>query len=271
MLGQNVWCFKRNGIVIVNNAGNDELFQQSNYFAIVDKYFNKDFPDSIHKDSFDRKHLERTLKKISVSRNFVTLTPHELHKYELGFLPHECYELDGKVLVSNDRRTATVGILPLVWQVVENNYSQGFDSLAFSIDEGKFYVEYNQKDESYHFELGFGTAKYTNIYVHNTPFYIAATGCFAHDEDGKKVFKIRVDFLETPCTLVLKLVYRNGYYEMHQMEMPGKPFVLEKIMEIKKGIAAAPIIGGVSELAPDDVIEYQVERMFEFKFKLYEA
>ena len=271
MLGQNVWCFKRNGIVIVNNAGNDELFQQSNYFAIVDKYFNKDFPDSIHKDFFDRKHLEHTLKKISVSRNFVTLTPHELHKYKLGFLPHECYELDGKMLVSKDRRTATVGILPLVWQVVENNYSQGFDSLAFSIDEGKFYVEYNQKDESYHFELGFGTAKYTNIYVHNTPFYIAATGCFAHDEDGKKVFKIRVDFLETPCTLVLKLVYRNGYYEMHQMEMPGKPFVLEKIMEIKKGIATAPIIGGVSELAPDDVIEYQVERMFEFRFKLYET
>ncbi len=270
MLGQNVWCFKRNGIVIVNNAGNNELFQQSNYFAIVDKYFNKDFPKSIHNDFLDKKHLDNTLKKISVCRNFVTMLQKDLKKYRLGMLPQECYELDGKTLVSNDKRCATVGILPLVWQVIENNYSQGFESLAFFIDDGGFYVDYNQKDEKYRFELGFGEPKYTNLYIHNIPFYIGATGCFAHDEDGRKVFKIQIDFLETPCTLILKLEYHNGYYEVHQMEMPGKPFVLEKAMEIKKGIAAAPIIGNMTELAPDDIIEYRVERMFEFKFKLFE-
>ena len=52
--------------------------------------------------------------------------------------------------------------------------------------------------------------------------------------------------------------------------MPGKPFVYEKIMGIKQGIAHTPIIGGMTELAPDDVIEYQIERMFEFKYRLKE-
>jgi hypothetical protein len=270
MLGQNVWCFKKSGIVIVNNAGNDELFQQSNYFAIVNKYFDKEFPSSIPKHFIDKKHLDHTLKLIGISRNFVTLNRHELQKYKLGFLPHECHELDGKTLVSDEKRMASVGILPLVWQVVENNYSQGFKSIGFSIENGRFFVEYAQTDEKYCFELGFGEPKYTNIYIHNTPFYIGATGCFSHNEDGKRVFKIRIDFLETPCTMILKLVYKNGYFEVHQSEMPGKPFVLEKIMAIKNGISHTPIIGGVTEIAPDDVIEYQVERMFEFKYRLRE-
>ena len=270
MLGQNVWCFKRNGIVIVNNAGNDELFQQSNYFAIVKKYFDKDFPNEISRNFIDKKHLDHVLKKISVSRNFVTLNNRELQRYKLGFLPHECHELDGRTFVSNDLRSATVGILPLVWQVVENNYVQGLKSIGFFVKDGKFFVDYSQEDESYTFEIGFGEAKYTNIYIHNTPFYIGATGCFAYNEDGNKVFKIRVDFLETPCTLILKMTYKNGHFEVLQKEMPGKPFVLDKIMAIKNGIAQTPVIGGVTDLAPDDVIEYQVERMFEFKFKLVE-
>ncbi|MGM9631789.1 MAG: serine hydrolase domain-containing protein [Eubacteriales bacterium] len=270
MLGQNVWCFKKSGIVIVNNAGNDELFQQSNYFAIVKKYFERDFDSSIPKNLKDKMCLERTLKNIAVSRNFATLSALEMKKYKLGILPAECASLDGKTLVCKDSRAATVGLLPLVWQVVENNYSQGFKSLSFEISDGKFYVIYAQNDEKYRFELGFGEPKYDNIYIHNTPFYIGATGCFAENDDGKLVLKIRIDFLETPCSLILKLIYHNGYFEVHQKEIPGKPFVLEKILSIKHGIAQAPVIGGVTNLAPDDVIEYQVERMFEFKFKLEE-
>ena len=270
MLGQNVWCFKKSGIVIVNNAGNDELFQQSNYFAIVKKYFDKEFPDELPNHFIDRMHLEHVIKRVAVSRNFDTLSSGELQKYKLGFLPHECQLLDGKTLVSTDKRMASVGILPLVWQVVENNYSQGFKAIKFFIKDGKFFADYQQNDESYCFEIGFGEPQYSNIYVHNAPFYIGSTGCFATNEDGYKVFKIRIDFLETPCTMILKIVFRNGYYEVYQKEMPGKPFVLEKIMAVKDGISQTPIIGGVTDLAPDDIIEYQVERMFEFKFRMTE-
>ena len=270
MLGQNVWCFKKNGIVIVNNAGNDELFQQSNYFAIVQKYFDRDFPSKMQSGILDKGYLDSTLKRIALSRNFSTLTPYEMKKYKLGFLPSECRALNGRVLVLHDARAATVGLLPFVWQVIENNYSQGFESLGFEIVDGKFYMNYVQKDEAYRFEIGFGEPKYTNVYIHNTPFYIAVTGCFASNEDGERVFKIRVDFLETPCSLVLKMVDKGDYFEVHQSEMPGKPFVLEKILSIKNAIAQAPLIGGVTTLAPDDVIEYQVERMFEFKYRLFD-
>ncbi len=268
MLGQNVWCFKKNGIVIVSNAGNDELFQQSNYFAIVQKHFDKKFAEPYKRNYADKRYLDATLKRIGVSRNFVTLSHAELKKYKLGFLPPECKDLDGIRLVSDDKRMASVGILPLVWQVVENNYSKGFKSLSFAVENGKMYMHYEQNDEAYHFPLGFGEPEYSNIYIHNTPFYIGATGCFATNEERERVLKIRIDFLETPCTLLLKLVYKNGYFEAHQKEIPGKPFVYDKIIQIKNAISQAPIIGGVTNIAPDDVLEYQVERMFEFMFKL---
>ena len=100
--------------------------------------------------------------------------------------------------------------------------------------------------------------------------FIWKSGCFAKNEDGRTVLKMRVDFLETPCSLILKMVYHNGYYEVYQKEIPGKSFVLDKIMHIKRGIDETPIIGGMTKNAPDDVIEYQVERMLEFKFKLVE-
>ena len=270
MLGQNVWCFKKSGIVIVNNAGNDELFQQSNYFAIVKKYFEREFPDDLPNNFIDYMHLDSVVKRIAISRNFSTLSTGELRKYKRGALPPECRHLDGKTLASTDKRMASVGILPLVWQVVENNYSQGFKAIKFFVKDGKFFADYQQSDESYCFEIGFGEPKYTNIYVHNSPFYIGVTGCFATNEDGYKVFKIMIDFLETPCSVTLKIVFRHGYYEVYHKEMPGKPFVLEKIMAVKDGISQTPLIGGVTDLAPDDIIEYQVERMFEFKYRMTE-
>ena len=61
MLGQNVWCFKKNDIVIVNNAGNDELFQQSNYFEIVQRYFDRDFPSKIQNNFLDKKYLHQLI------------------------------------------------------------------------------------------------------------------------------------------------------------------------------------------------------------------
>lgn len=268
MLGQNVWCFKKSGIVIVSNAGNDELFQQSNYFAIVQRYFDRPFPDTLPNSFMDRRYLSAAIKRISVSRNLVTLSPRELQKYKRGILPDECQELDERVLTTSDKRAPTIGILPLVWQVVENNYSQGFRSLSFNIRDGRFFARYEQNDETYTFPIGFGEAEYSNIYIHKMPFYIGVTGCFAVNDEAEKVFKIRIDFLETPCSLLLKLVYKNGYFEVNQKEIPGKPFVYDKIIQIKNAVAQAPIIGGVTNVAPDDVLEYQVERMFEFKFDL---
>lgn len=270
MLGQNVWGFKKNKLIIVNNSGNDELFHQSNYFAIVDKYFNREFPDRINKSRKNAKFLENTIKKLAENPMMTTLSKREKKRLYRGILPDNCKSLDGMKLTSSDARTPSMSLMPLVWQSVENNYAKGFKCLRFEIEKGKFYAIYDQTDESYRFAIGFGKPEYTNIYIHNAPYLVGACAAFAQNEDGKTVLKIRVDFLETPCSLILKLIYRNGYFELYQKEIPGKPFVFEKVQDIKKEFSQKPLVGGVASWLEDDILEYRIERLFEFKVRLQE-
>ena len=268
MLGQNVWGFKKNNFLIVNNSGNNELLQQSNYFALVNKYFNRELPNKIKKNNKNFNVLKKTVKKLAENPLMTTLKGREKAKLYMGYLPKDCRALDGVELTCNDARTPSMSLFPLVWQSVENNYSNGFRSLGFEIEKGKFYAIYNQTDESYRFPIGFGAPEYTDIYVHNAPYLVGACASFAQNEDGQKVLKIRVDFLETPCSVILKLIYHDGYFELYQKEIPGKPFVLEKVREIKSEFSQKPIIGGVASLLEDDVLEYRIERLFEFKVRL---
>ena len=42
------------------------------------------------------------------------------------------------------------------WQVLENNYAKGFESIGFEIRDSEFFALYKEKDEEYSFEIGFG-------------------------------------------------------------------------------------------------------------------
>ena len=268
MLGQNVWGFKKNGLLIVNNSGNDELFHQSNYFGIVDKYFNRSFPERIKRNGKNYKILKNTVDRLAESPMSISYTKREKKRLLRGRLPAECASLDGVELVTGNKRAATMGLMPLVWQAVESNYSKGFTSLRFEIVSGKFYINYNQTDESYRFALGFGKPEYTVVYIHNAPYLIGASAGFSRNEEMKRVLMIRVDLLETPCSMIFKLVFCGDHFELMQKEIPGKPFVHEKVMDIKNGFSQKPIVGGVASFLQDDILEYRIERLFEFKVRL---
>ena len=268
MLGQNVWGFKKNGLLIVNNSGNDELFHQSNYFAIVDKYFKNDLPKKIRKSRKNYKILQKMLSRIAANPASKGCGAKEIRALKGQKLPKECRSLDGLTLVTSDKRAATMSVMPLVWQAVESNYSRGFESLSFEIADKKFYLNYNQTDESYRIPLGFYRPEYTDVYIHNAPYTVGASAGFASNEDGKRVLTIRIDLLETPCSMVLKLMRRGEGFELRQREIPGKPFVYEKVMDIKREFAQKPVVGGVAAFLEDDILEYRIERLFEFDVTL---
>ncbi len=47
MFGQNVIGFPQTGVMIVSNAGNNELFQQSRFYDLVEDYFSRPFGDAL--------------------------------------------------------------------------------------------------------------------------------------------------------------------------------------------------------------------------------
>ena len=262
MLGQNVWGFRNSGIVVVNHSGNEELFQQSNYFPIVRKYFEGEFPGRINKKPGALRNLRKVLKKISVNPVRGNLKNNRL--------PHECYVLNGVKLKSQDTRIPTMGLMPLVWQAVENNYSKGFEGISFETEGGKFYINYFESDEEHRFALGFSEAEYTELHFDNAPYLVAASGAFTCDEDGNKVLKMRIDFVETPCSLIIKLYFHKNFVTFYQKEVPGRVIVMDKLDDIKRELQGKPIIGGAAAILDDEVLRYRIERLFEFRITLSE-
>ena len=59
MLGQNVLGFRENGIIIVANAGNGELFQQGNFYGLTLRTFSGAFPAKISENKWDAASLAR--------------------------------------------------------------------------------------------------------------------------------------------------------------------------------------------------------------------
>ncbi|MGM9624870.1 MAG: serine hydrolase domain-containing protein, partial [Eubacteriales bacterium] len=110
--------------------------------------------------------------------------------------------------------TPAVGLLPVVLQAVHNAYTKGLDSLSFSKSysngDEQLLVTYREQDDTHIFPAGTEKNIRSVLNFCGIPFLIAARCRFTSDEDGRPVCMLRVDFLETPCTRVIKLFLNTG-------------------------------------------------------------
>lgn len=177
--------------------------------------------------------------------------------------------LDRVFTPAGDEPTASVGLLPVVLQVMQYNYTKGLQSLSFSkreTEEGEQLVlTYRETDNVLIFPIAVNgePAPRTQLYFRGEPFLIAASGRFTHDEDGNPVFCLRCDFPETPCSRVIKLFFfRDGTVILRQSEIPGAPLVLQAVIDGKEGIEAQPVIGAALEKIDNDYLAYRICRTF---------
>lgn len=259
MLGQNVLGFRDSGVLIVTNAGNNEMFQQSNYFNMVLSRFKKN-------DLSDEPLPENPNAVQKLSEYCVSLKDGG----DASFPEEECEKLDGLELLP-ESEAPSAGLLPMVLQVMRNNYTKGLSGISFEFKDGKFSVIYKEADALHRIPVGFGKARLCNMNFRGDIFRVAARGAFASNEDGVPVLKLRLSFLETPCTVVLKLFFgRDGVY-LVQRETPGQDFSDGYMREIKKGLEEMKIVGGAALLVDDDYLAYKIEKSFSPKIKLIKA
>ena len=183
--------------------------------------------------------------------------------------------LDRIFMPAADEPTASVGLLPVVLQVMEYNYTKGLQSLTFSrreTEEGEQLVlTYRETDNVLIFPIAVNgePAPRSQLYFRGEPFLIAASGRFTHDEDGDPVFCLRCDFPETPCSRIIKLFFRrDGTVIFRQSELPGAPLVLQTVIEGKTGIEAQPVIGAALEKIDNDYLAYRISRTFAPELKM---
>ena len=245
MLGQNVLGFRDSGILVVTNAGADTDFQESRYFEIVSRYFGGVFPEVLPEDDDACRRLaERAAGLSDYHRMSVTLDDAAAPFLDRSF-------------ETTDPRSAPVGLLPMVLQAIHNNYTSGVLSVAVSVRGGLPELIYREREATYRLPVGLGRPRISQLAFRGDTYQVAALGRFTHDEEERPVFYIRLEFLETPCVRVLKLIDTGDGLLLRQSETPGVPYVFEKLRQAAEQPIYKPLLLVAAGGTEEDFLRYK--------------
>ncbi len=252
MVGQNVLGFKNTNILIVSNGAIPELFQQSSFYNTACKYFAGDFPVFLPESpAYDKLRTRGDI----------------LHPNRREFL-QAFRPLEGKIFVAS--HSPSVGLLPVFLQIIQNNYTKGTRAVSFYKKEGQPFITYFEEDQEYAFPIGFGKPLSTEIEFHSEPYRIVTQGDFREDEDGLQVFKITINFTETPCTRVLKIYHNKNSLDIKFFETPGTDLLIQGAKTFKGSILNKPLIGSTLAKLDYDYVEYKIYKLLQPVVKFIE-
>ena len=262
MLGQNVIVYPDMNMVIVTNAGNNELFQNCVMLNIIRKYFPRDFhpADVLPENPCSQALLKRltaelekgtriaqTLpalrkggwkKNLSGIRRSTNARPNTWN-YVKGIPSPNPYEfihrLNGKVF---DLSPQSIGLFPLFIQVFHNNMSEGVQKLSFTCEKVDFLVNFLESGQWHSIPVGLGKYKESWLTLHDESYLIAASGEFTTDENGTPVLKLDFTFLEECVHRKIHIFFLpKDEILVRWYETPGKDMIIEGLESITEEIS----------------------------------
>lgn len=272
MFGQNVIGFPDTGVLIVSNAGNNELFQQSSFFTALDRFFGPDFhpadaPLPPNPAAYAR--LQQTLRLIRLGGTRAAEgaeKPGLRQRLGRWLLREEDFSaasrrrLAGRRFVFSDKSAPSVGLLPLYTQAVQNNYTRGLQALRFSEEDGVFVLTVEETDETYVLPIGFDQPLRTQLSFHGEPYLAACMGRFFLDEDGHTVLRVRISFLESAGARMLRLSFSGDEVTARWDEIPGEAYLLlglESLLKTAEQLPLGELLLGKYE---PDYLLYRIHR-----------
>ena len=261
MLGQNVLGFLDSGILVVTHAGENTDFQESRYFEIVSRYFGGSFPGPLAADQEAARQLAGTVCGLS----YYSRPPEPLDGRAGPFL--------NRSFSAADPRAASVGLLPMVLQSLHNNYTAGVVSVAVSVRGGLPELIYRERDAIYRLPVGLGAPRVSQLDFRGDVYQVAALGRFTHDEEERPVFYIRLDFLETPCVRIVKLILDGDGLLLRQEETPGVPYVFQKLRLAAQSPLYKPLLLVAAGGTDEDFLRYKTLQILspEIRFAVADA
>lgn len=269
MFSQNVLGYLDSGLLIVSNAGNNELFQQSNFYKYTATYFgNAVFSaQPLPEDKRGRRALAEACAEaadcLSERRNLFSQGLFDRRKAKSDLELSQW--VSGKRYLSWDAAAAPVGLFPLFAQALQNNYTKGLSSLSFECREGQLYLIVSELDEDHALPVGLDGPAYATVNIHGETYDVGVTGKFTTDEDDTLTLKIRVSFLEMPNSRFLKIFFYDDYIRVKWSESPGLPYLTGALDAFKEKSALVEML---VIKADEEVVRYRIQRMVEPELKL---
>ncbi len=217
MFGQNMLCFPDTDIVLIENAGNNEMFQQSHFFKIASKYFGKSLRPSaaLPPDQSAEKRLLAVKERLRSDW------------FGRSRLPIEkcCRALNGLEYNTGQAQAATAGLLPLMIQALQNNYTTGIYRFTFRYDvsgeQPVFNWEVEEGGQKKIVPVGFDRPEYTTIEFQSERYLAAVRGRFTRvsvlnyrevsedyaENDVYDALEIRISYLEMANSRIVRFIF----------------------------------------------------------------
>ncbi len=252
MLGQNLFCFRESGIVIAVNSGNTDTFQQNDIFPITHKYFNRKFEDTLPRDLLGELRLKRTVKQLSAFH-----PRRNRHLYERIFrkknIAKWSREICGEYTVTS-KDAVSVGLMPVLMQVVQNNYTKGTVGYKFEVENATLIMTYTERGCEIRLPIGFDDRIVEYIELMGEKCCVATTGEFRYNEDDLLVLKVKIDFLEYPYSRMLKFIFTEDKMEIRYRETPGRELLsgLVNIGDMTQNLPA--VFSSITQAGAEQVV-----------------
>lgn len=262
MLGQNVIVYPDMNMVVVTNAGNNELFQNCVMLNIIRKHFPRNFhpadilPENpcaqtllnrLTAELENGTHAPQTLpalrkggwrKNPSGLRHSTNARPNTWN-YMKGLPEPNPYQftqqLNGKIFELSPQ---SIGLFPLFIQIFHNNMTEGVQKISFTCEKGNFSVNFMESGEWHRIPTGLGKFKESWLTLHKESYLIAASGDFTTDENGTAVLKLDFTFLEECVRRKINIFFLpEDEILIRWYETPGKGMIMEGLESITEEIS----------------------------------
>ncbi len=258
MFGQNVLGISENGIVIATNGGNDEVFQQSSFFTIVEKYFGHlSVLSPLPENKKAYKALCKTVsglyeEKRVVKQNFLARI--NSNRF-INSVSGASYRFTSKNAVS-------AGLLPVVLRAVQNNHSSGIKSVAFQKEDDNLYVDFVSPDGLRRVTAGLKQVQYTTVDFGGEKYVIGATARVGKNEDGIHVITLYLAFCETASDRVIKFYFLpENKMRITFTERPGN-VLFERAAEMLSAGGKNKLLSNLTGKTDTDYIRYRINCTF---------
>lgn len=256
MFGQNVLGITENGIVIAANGGNDEMFQQSAFFALVEKYFGHlSVSDPLPENKKAYKRLCKTAsslyaeKRTSSDNIFLRIRNDNF----LSSVSGETYRI-----VSKNRTSAS--LLPVVLRAVQNNHGAGIKKVIFTKEDDKLHIDFLSPDGVRRITAGLRAGEYTKVDFGGEKYIVGSFARVGKNEDGIYVITLYVSFCETASERVFKFYFTpDDTLRITVSERPGNAlFDRAAEMLVSKGRLLSSLAGKTDA----DYLRYRINATF---------
>ena len=313
MLGQNVLIYPDVDMVIVTNAGNEELFQDNVMLNIIRKYFpvewvpKETLPENpiaytklqelterlAGKNKFGKEILSTGIAENKILKNSPFMFrkggwKKNSEKYRIRERQTETEKLQNQQIhlltdlldgTCYEMEQASVGLFPLVMQVMHNNMTDGISKIIFHKKrtgelQPNLILCFQEGEESIELEMGWKQYIENELTIHGETYLTAVKGEISSDADDNLVLKVEIVYLEEAMRRKLYVTFLKNmgdkcdlippeHIEVKWYESPGKALIMEGMEAITTEVTKHPIYSRIRENGGIDLLHRLMEQTIE--------